>query len=117
MHLIASLPDAVPTSWYDVLLLPFFLGLIGAVVFISGRSAELKMGATWKWWALLPMALALWIGFKPVKYLFDPVYRGAAEEYGRKMILGHYMAFGFPVILILAAVAWHFAEKRTLTYR
>lgn len=117
IHLLAFLPDAVPSSWYDVLLLPFFLSGIGVVIYAMGRNAEFKMLGHWKWWCMAPMTLAVLLGFRPMSYLFDVVYRASAEEYGRKMIFAHYGALGVPLACIVGVVAWHFMDRRPETFR
>lgn len=109
---LAALPDTVPSSWYDPLLLPVLLTIVGAIVYLFGRNAEFKMQSKWKWWALAPFLLGLWTGFGPASYLSDPVYRAAVDEYGKKMLFAHYGAFIVPFVGVLVAVGWHLLDRK-----
>lgn len=110
---LAMLPDALPASWYDVLLLPVFFVGVSVFVYAAGRAAELKLkDAAWKWWSLLPLAAALYSGYGPLSYMSDVAYRSGAEDYGRKMVAAHYLAFWLPMAGVVGIAIWWWLDRK-----
>ena len=106
---IGELPD----TWYEVLLLPIFFAVIGAIIWIAGRNAELKAQAKpWKWAAALPFLIALLAGWGPFIRLRDSFYEAAIHPFGKKMEMAHYAAFLLPVLCMAALAGWEFWDHK-----
>jgi hypothetical protein len=87
--------------------------MIAAAIWLSGRTAQLKQGVgPWKWWAAVPMALALLLGWRPFDKLQDFLYRDAIEMLGSRMEMAHYAAFLFPTASIIGLALYEILERR-----
>ena len=104
----------LPDTWYEVLMLPVFFAVVGVVIWIAGRNAELKDRAKpWKWFAALPFALAAYAGWDPFfRASFDTFYKAAIEPYGKKMQFAHVAAFWIPVFCILGLAVWEYIDRK-----
>jgi hypothetical protein len=103
----------LPDSWYEVLLLPVFFSAVGAVIYVSGRNAEIRDAAKpWKWWAALPFGLALLAGWRPFMSIRDSFYQAAIEPNGKKMLYAHYGSFLLPLIVMGGIAAWQYMDTR-----
>jgi hypothetical protein len=106
---IGELPD----SWYQVLLAPLFFVVVGAIIWVTGRNAQLKDNAKpWKWFAALPLFLAMVYGWAPFWRVRDGFYRAAIEPFGKKMQMAHYAAFLVPFVCVAALAAWEFYDQK-----
>jgi len=90
-----------------------FFSVVGAIIYIAGRNAEIRDNAKpWKWWGALPMALALMAGWRPFMSVRDGFYQAAIEPNGKKMLYAHYGAFLVPVLVIIGLVAWQIMDTK-----
>lgn len=104
----------LPDSWYEPLMLPVFFAVVGVIIWIAGRNAQLKDQAKpWKWAAVIPFFLAAYAGWDPFfRATFDGFYKAAIEPFGKKMQIAHIAAFLVPVLCVAALAAWEFVDHR-----
>lgn len=102
----------LPDSWLEVLFLPVFFAIVGTVIWIAGRKAEIRDNAKpWKWAAAAPFFLAVCTGWGPFMRIRDTFYRAALEGYGKKMELAHYGALLLPLLCVAGLGAWEWFEQ------
>ncbi len=99
------LAQSIPSGPVDVLLLPAICVFFGAVIWIVGAMGHQK----WRWWALLPLLIGLWVGGRFTLNIFNPFYRELFL--GRKVIYSHYLASIMPIVGLLTIAVWHLMSR------
>jgi hypothetical protein len=92
----------VPTTT-DVLLLPTFLTFFGVLIYGSAWLNFKRNGLLpkFRWWGLLPSALALLASLKQLTFVFDDFQKTAIiADGGRRVIAARYIAPVIPILLI-----------------
>ena len=97
--------DAPPSNPLMMLIIPAVLVLVSLLIwYLAYRVEENDKKATWKWIAVLPLAFALYIGFRDIRMVFSSDYALISDTLGRKTRFCLYGAGGLPVIGLIAMV-------------
>ena len=105
-----------PANWYELLIMPALAVFFGLLLRFLGwnQSRQGKKSPTWTWMAVAVLALGAYVVFKVMWHLFDPelsaFYRNTI--WSGKVLASHYLAFGLPVLALIAVLVWNLAEKK-----
>lgn len=119
--------DFPPDGIGELLLLPLLLTFFGLLVYFLMRTRDVakRRVSVWRLLALIPVLVALYVGYKWVGKLFGAIYpwqffgggdifdRTAyrATPMGMKILGGHWAAFGIPAFGLLIALGFEIYDR------
>jgi uncharacterized membrane protein len=107
-------PDAPSLTWYEPIVLPFILVFFGMLVLIGGQLAEhrndKKMPAKYFGGALLVFAMIY--GARYPFFLSDTIYRMTIEDYPKRWVIMHWIAFVMPLLAFALSAVWLWLDRR-----
>lgn len=113
LHLLAE--EQLPQGMSDVLVLPLVLTLAGLGIFYFGWYVENRLTkAPWKWLALVPVLIGMFIGWSPFsRWAFEVGYQEAVGTGAyKRMLAAHWGAFFIPVLGLVLIILFHFFNQR-----
>jgi len=109
-----------PSDWFEPMVLPLIATFFGVLLYAIGAMRERNSGGTvlWKWAGVVICLFGIYaawpyfsayanVGGDPT---INAMYKAAAD--GKKMAIGHIVAFVGPLLGIAGCVVFHFLQKK-----
>jgi hypothetical protein len=107
--------QTAPEGLSDVLILPGLCMIIGLGLWYGGLHYENRTEKSWlKWCAFIPLAIGIAIGIPMFMQSMDYTYQQLLPN--KKVLYGHYAAFGLPLAGAIAVIVWHLYLKKSGAY-
>ena len=105
---------AAPNSFTEPLILPVLFTIFGALTFVAGKVGETRdmKPKPWKWAGFALIGIGLFSGGGTANCMRDKFYSSAMEQFGKKMLIGHWGALLIPLFTMIGLAVWQFRSAR-----
>jgi hypothetical protein len=109
---MTTIAQLYPESMTDVILWPGIMLVVGLAIWYIGLRWEDDLGPGWfKWLAVIPLVIGIYMGFEHFMNIRDPFYQAAIRPGGR-MIYSHYAAFILPFLGLITVIVWYYVDRK-----